>query len=148
MVMNVMNTFEHIVESLPSLLQQLLDKKAYPLKDLTEGKINDEFGTSNPVQGVYVVLDKGIPMYIGRSKTLAQRIGTDLRATQKSQATLTYKLIKQGKLNLTTMVEARNYVYRNCTVKMLPVPHVKTRAVFVIYASMKLETIYNSFLES
>jgi len=143
-----MNTFEHIVESLPSLLQQLLDKKTYSLKDLTEGKINDYFSTMDPVQGVYVVLDKGDPVYIGRSKTLAQRIGTDLRATQKSQATLTYKLIKQEKLNLTTMLEARDYIYKNCTVKMLPVDCMYTRAVFVIYASMKLKTIYNSFLES
>lgn len=143
-----MDSFESISDSLPSYLEQLLKQKAYSLKDLTEGKIIDHFSTSDSVPGVYVIFDKGEPVYIGRSRTLAQRIGVDLRSIQKSQANLTHKLTTLGLENITTMKEARAYMYKNYTVKMLRLENEYARAIFLIYTSMKLETKFNSFIES
>lgn len=143
-----MQSFENIVNSLPLYLSQLLAQKEYSLADLTEGKIKNHFGTNDPVSGVFVAIEKNTPVYIGRSKTLAQRVGVDLRSIQQSQATLTYRIMKSGFLNVKTMTETRSYMYKHFTIKMLQLDDEYERAIFQIYASMKLKTKYNSFLES
>lgn len=143
-----MYSFENIVNSLPLYLEQLLAQKAYCFADLTEGKIKEHFSTSNPVSGVFVMYEKSEPVYIGRSRTLAQRIGVDLRSIQKSQATLTYKLMNLGLMGFNTMEETRTYMYKHFTIKMLQLDNEYERAIFQIYASMKLGTKYNSFMES
>lgn len=143
-----MNSFESIVNLLPVYLEKLLAQKEYCFADLTEKKIKDHFCTSHPVSGVFVMLEKGKPVYIGRSRTLAQRIGVDLRSIQKSQATLTYKLMKSELPSTKTMEETRNYMYKHFTIKMLQLEDEYERAIFQIYASMKLRTKYNSFMES
>lgn len=143
-----MSSFENIVNLLPLYLEKLLTQKEYFFADLTESKIKDHFCTSSPVSGVFVMIEKGEPIYIGRSRTLAQRIGVDLRSIQKSQATLTYKLMKSDLLGFKTMEETRKYMYKHFTIKMLKLEDEYERAIFQIYASMMLETKYNSFLES
>lgn len=143
-----MDSFDNIVNLLPSYLEELLAQKEYYLADLTESKMKDHFCTSDLVSGVFVMIEKGEPVYIGRSRTLAQRIGVDLRSIQKSQATLTYKLMKSNLLGFETMEETRNYMYKHFTIKMLKLEDEYERAIFQIYASMKLRTKYNSFLES
>jgi hypothetical protein len=143
-----MNSFENIVNLLPSHLEKLLEQKEYCFADLTARKIKDHFSISGPVSGVFIMYEKNKPVYIGRSRTLAQRIGTDLRSIQKSQATLTYKLMNSGLLGIKTMEEARAYMYEHFTVKMLQIDDECERAIFQIYASMKLGTKYNSFMES
>lgn len=144
--LNFMHSFDSIVDLLPLYLEQLLAQKEYCLADLTEGKIKDHFRTRNPLSGVFVMFEKNEPVYIGRSRTLAQRIGVDLRSIQRTQATLTYKLMKL--LSFETMEETRTYLYKHFTIKMLQLDDEFDRAVFQIYASMKLETKYNSFMES
>lgn len=144
----MMHSFEKIVFSLPSYLEQLLAQKTYFFANLTEGKIKDHFGTSNPVPGVFVMLEKDEPVYVGRSKTLAQRIGVDLRSIQKSQATLTYKIMNLEPLRFKTMEDTRDYMYKYFTMKMFQINDEYERAIFQIYASMKLDTKYNSFIES
>lgn len=143
-----MSSFENIVNLLPSTLEKLLAQNEYSFADLTERKIKDHFSTSNPVSGVFVMYEKHEPVYIGRSRTLAQRIGVDLRSIQKSQATLTYKLMNSELLGFQTMEETRTYMYKHFTVKMLQLNDEYERAIFQIYASMKLRTKYNSFMES
>lgn len=143
-----MSSFESIVNLLPLYLEKLLAQKEYCFADLTESKIKDHFSTSKPISGVFVMFENGKPVYIGRSRTLAQRIGVDLRSIQKSQATLTYKLMNLGLLNFKTMEETRTYMYKNFTIKMLQLEDEYERAMFQIYASMKLGTKYNSFMES
>lgn len=143
-----MNSFENIANLLPLYLEKLLTQKEYCFADLTESKIKDHFCTNNPVSGVFVMIEKGEPVYIGRSRTLAQRIGVDLRSIQKSQATLTYKLMKSDLLGFKTMEETRDYMYKHFTIKMLKLEDEYERAIFQIYASMRLETKYNSFMES
>jgi hypothetical protein len=143
-----MSSFESIVNLLPFYLEKLLAQKEYCFADLTEKKIKDHFCASHPVSGVFVMFEKGKPVYIGRSRTLAQRIGVDLRSIQKSQATLTYKLMKSELMSVKTMEETRRYMYKHFTIKMLQLEDEYERAIFQIYASMKLGTKYNSFMES
>lgn len=143
-----MSCFEDIVILLPSYLEKLLEQKDYSFATLTKKRINDYFNTNNPVAGVFVMFEKGEPVYIGRSRTLAQRIGVDLRSIQESQATLTLKLMKLGITNTKTMEETRTYMYEHFMIKMIQLEDEYERALFQIYASMKLETKYNSFMES
>lgn len=94
------------------------------------------------------MFEKGWPVYIGRSRILTQRIGVDLRSIQKSQATLTHKLMKSGLLNVKTMEETRYYIYKNFTIRMIRIKDEDERAKFSDISSMKLTSKYNSFMES
>ncbi|MEL7656977.1 MAG: hypothetical protein AAGU75_13845 [Bacillota bacterium] len=143
-----MKSFKDITELLPIYLDKLFKQKEFRFADLTEGKLKDYFSSNGPVSGVFVMFEEGEPVYVGRSKTLAQRIGVDLRSIQKSQATLTHKLINLGYLDLRTMEEARSYMFNHFTIKMLQLEDEYDRVIFQIYAAMELNTKFNSFLES
>lgn len=143
-----MKTFEQICEILPGLLSGLTGATSYSIKDLTEGKIRTILKNREPVAGVYLMTDANDqPIYIGRSRNLAQRIGTDHRAKEKTQATLAYKLTKKGILGVVTMSDARHYMYKNFRVRMIEIDSEYARTIFEVYASMKLQTIYNTFVE-
>lgn len=75
-----MGKFFNHVETLPVLFNQLVESLSYEIDTLTEGRIKEILGESMPVKGVYLMYDKEDPMYVGRSKTLAQKIGTDERS--------------------------------------------------------------------
>lgn len=91
-------------------------------------------------------------LYVGRSRNLATRIGVDLRATSREQATISYKLttLKDDYPDLETIRDAREYMYKHYSVQMIKVPDENERAIFQIYAAMKLGTInvFNSFRET
>ena len=141
-------TFEDICNQLPQLLKDLLSQQKYPLKELTEGRIKTILNSNKPVAGVYVISQNNIPVYVGRSGNLAQRIGTDHRAIQKMQATLGFKLTTLDELpEITTMREARDYMYKNFCVQIVRIDDDNARAIFEIYASMQLNTKYNTFRE-
>ena len=90
--------YSEVHEQLPLLLEKLLGADKHLLSELTKGKIEKLIGTKSAVPGVYLMsqIDDDMPVYVGRSKNLAQRIGTDHRAIQKTQATLAQRLWKQG----------------------------------------------------
>jgi hypothetical protein len=150
-----MKTFTEIYYRLPDLLQRLKGAESYPIKDLTEGKIKKLMGQeSNPIEGVYLITDhkKKKDLYVGRSRNLAVRIGTDLRAVSKEQATLSHKIttLKEAFPDINTIHEAREYMYNNYSVQMIRVPDVNERTIFQIYAAMELATIkeFNNFRET
>lgn len=144
-------SYLEINDQLPVLLQELLSANMYPLKNLTQGKIEKILGSKEAVPGVYLMseIEDDTHVYVGRSKTLAQRIGTDHRAAQKTQATLGLKLWKQGIEGISCMKTAREYMYSRFSVRMLPIEDVYVRTIFEVYAAMSLGTIirYNSFME-
>ncbi|GED33480.1 hypothetical protein P9G84_10075 [Brevibacillus centrosporus] len=144
-----MIAYEDINKKLPELLDQLLQQEKHPIATLTKAKIETVLDSKLPVAGVYLISEGegDIPVYVGRSRTLAQRIGTDHRATQRTQATLAYKLTTLNIPGITCMISARQYMYQNYKVRILPIEDVYTRTIFEVYASMKLETKHNSFLE-
>lgn len=146
--MEFMGEFYDYVDTLPKLFKQLIESKSYPIEDLTEGRMKDLLGESNPVQGVYLMLDKETPMYVGRSKTLAQKIGTDERSLGEMQATVSKKIMKLSSNNFSTMKDSRNYLYKNYSVKFIKIDDEILRAMFVIYVTTKLKTPFNSFLET
>lgn len=141
--------FNKIIDLLPVLLEQLVNKQSYPIKSLTKSKIESILGQREPVAGVYLIscIQDNLPVYVGRSKTLAQRIGIDHRALQKTQASLAYKLTTLGRWGITNMAEAREYMFSNFHVRMIPIGDEYTRTIFEVYASMTLNTKYNSFME-
>lgn len=131
------------------LLKNLIAAERYPINTLTKGKIERILGTKERVAGVYLIseIDTDTPVYVGRSKTLAQRIGTDHRAIQKTQATLGFRLWKQGVEGISCMSTARDYMYMRFNVRIFPVEDVFVRTIFEVYAAMNLKAIQNSFLE-
>lgn len=141
-----MNTFDEIVKTFPDLFEKLVNNKKFNFGTLTCNTINLHFKRKEPVSGVYLMTDKdNNPMYVGRSRHIAQRIGTDHRSTQKSQANLTHKY---AKLNSISVLDARGYMFENYYVQMVEIENEHARTLFEVYAAMKLNTPFNSFRES
>lgn len=142
-----MGKFYDYVERLPVLFNQLVESPSYKIKDLTEGSIKEILGESLPVEGVYIMYDKEVPMYVGRSKTLAQKIGTDERSLGQVQATVSKKIIKEESNNFSTMEEARNYLFNNYSVRLIKIDDEVLRTLFVVYVATELGTPFNDFME-
>lgn len=142
-------SYNDVHNQLPALLEKLLSAEKYPLRTLTRGKINKILVSEEAIPGVYLMseIENDTPVYVGRSKTLAQRIGTDHRAIQKTQATLGLRLWKQGIEGILCMKTAREYMYRRFNVRMLPIENEYVRTIFEVYAAMNLCTEHNSFME-
>lgn len=143
-----MGKFFNHVEALPILFRKLVESPNYTIDSLTEGKIKEILGQSMPVKGVYLMYDKEVPMYVGRSKTLAQKIGTDERALGEIQATVSKKIMKIESNDFSTMKEARSYLFNNYSVKFIKIDDEILRAMFVIYVATELTTPFNSFMET
>jgi len=143
--------YHEINKKLPELLADLLSSDKYPLKTLTKGEIQKILGKKKAVSGVYLMseVDDDTAVYVGRSKNLAQRIGVDHRAIQKSQSTLGLRLWKQGIEGISCMKTSREYMYQRFNVRFLPIEDVYLRTVFEFFASIILDTTskYNSFME-
>ncbi|WP_223702160.1 hypothetical protein [Sutcliffiella deserti] len=152
---NVVISFENIYEGLPKRLDKLISAPKYEIKSLTEGTIKKVLGEDNlPIEGVFLITNhtNNQMLYVGRSRNLATRIGVDLRAVTREQATISYKLttLKDEYPHLISIRDAREYMYKNYSVQMIKVPNENERAIFQIYAAMKLGTInvFNSFRET
>lgn len=141
-----MSKFFDYVEELPVLFKNLENSQSHKIEELKESKLKEMLGSSLPVAGVYVMYDKNVPMYVGRSKTIAQKIGVDEKALSKNQATVSRKIMQVN--NYETMKDARNYLYENYTVKFIPIENEVMRSLFQIYVATKLETPFNSFMEN
>lgn len=148
-------SFEDIYGRLPKRLDDLINAPKYEIKILTEGTIKKVLGEDSlPIEGVFLISDhtNNQMLYVGRSRNLATRIGVDLRATTKEQATISYKLttLKNEYPNLETIKDAREYMYKHYSVQMIKVPDENERAVLQIYTAMKLGTVnvFNSFRET
>lgn len=147
-------TFENIYNGLPQRLNELTSAPKYEIKNLTQGTIKKLLGEESlPIEGVFLISDhvKGQMVYVGRSRNLATRIGVDLRATTREQATISYKLTTLADYpNLKTIIDAREFMYKHYSVQMIKIPDENERAIFQIYAAMKLGTIkvFNSFRET
>lgn len=136
-----------ILDDLLQLIKELRNSTYYPLSDLTNGKIQTILGSKNNIAGVYAIsIEKPENIvYVGRSKNLAVRIGTDHRALQSSQANFTKFLLDEFKLK--SMKEARNLLYKKGWVRFLRIDNVIERAILEIYAAVTFGTKYNSFME-
>ncbi|AGK96697.1 hypothetical protein [Clostridium pasteurianum] len=143
-----MGKFFDYVEKLPVLFKQLVESPSYNIDNLTEGKIKEILRESSPVKGVYLMYDKEIPMYVSRSKTLAQKIGTDERALGEIQATVSKKIMKDENNDFSTMKEARSYLFDNYRVEFIKVDDEILRSMLVIYVATELKTPFNSFMET
>jgi hypothetical protein len=143
-----MGKFFNNVETLPILFRQLVESPNYRIDTLTEGRIKEILGESMPVKGVYLMYDGEIPVYVGRSKTLAQKIGTDERALGEIQATVSKKIMKLNTNDFLNMKDARDYLFNNYSVKFIKIDDEIVRAMFVIYVATELSTPFNSFMET
>lgn len=62
--------FNEIIVTLPDKLNLIKSSKKYDLRGLTKSSISKIFNNRKPVPGVYVMYDKDVPVYVGRSGNL------------------------------------------------------------------------------
>ncbi len=150
--------FEHIVAQMEPLLKQLQNCTPY----------NAPTYKGLPEKGIYVFYEKGEPMYVGRvgstsKQTMRHRIQQQTRPSAlHNQAAFAFRLL-QERLDVTTghgaelrrpelakkyeaeFKEMKERV-RNMEVRAVEIQDSVTQAVFVIYASLSLNTVrYNIF---
>jgi hypothetical protein len=141
-------TFDEIVTYFPELFEKLVNSPKYNFGELKRNEVSKIFNTTNknPISGVYLISNtQNHPIYVGRSRNIAQRIGDDHRSSDAGIANLTKKIAKE---NNVTHLEARNYMFGDFEVQMIQIENDYARTLFEIYAAMKLKTPYNSFREA
>jgi hypothetical protein len=142
----MLEEYKRINDRLPVLFEQLLESPRYSFGLITKGYLQSVLGSKEPVKGIYLISDKeDNPLYVGRSKTLAQRLGVDHRATNETRANLTLKLSKIMGMDMNM---TREYMYDNFYVRVIKVEHTIERTLLEIYAAMILNTPHNSFEET
>ena len=138
--------YKWINDRLPVLFEQLLDSPRYSFRRITKSYLQSILESKEPVKGIYLISDQeDNPIYVGRSRTLAQRLGVDHRAVTKSQANLTLKL---SRIMETDMRLTREYMYDNYFVRIVRVENTIERTLLEIYTAMILKTPHNSFEET
>lgn len=135
-----------IIDSLPDLLDKLIGSAYYNIHDLTCGRIRN-IANKRLFPGVYLFsLDShNNYVYVGRSKNIVVRLGTDHRSKDKNLAPVTGAIRKE--FSFPTMVDARKKLFKSGLVRFIEVEDVNTRAMLEIYIANELCTKYNSFLE-
>ena len=146
---NTTYRISEILKRLPVLLEVLSKSTPYELEDLTPSVVSKIMGVTSKAKcgGVYLFSEResSVPVYVGRSKNLAQRLGTQHRGLECNQAKLTAEL--KIKYEMRNMQDARQYLYDNYVVRILPEQDIIIRAILEIYIATVYDTEHNSFLE-
>lgn len=134
-----------MIEEFPIILKELIGSERYSFREITKSQIHNLFEDKGPTPGIYLISDsKNRHLYVGRSKTLAQRVGKDHRSLGRNAANLTFRISIEKNV---THKEARDYMYGEYFVQMIKMENEHMRTVFEVFAAMELKTPYNSFLE-
>jgi hypothetical protein len=129
----------------PNQLKKLWENERFAFRTITQAQIQRILQSDDSVPGIYLITDsEDRPLYVGRSKNLAQRIGRDHRSLNKNAANLTHRI---SKMNNISHQEAREYMFGDFFVRFIKVGNEHDRAVFEVFVAMELNTPYNSFLE-
>ena len=140
-------TWGDVVAQLPDLLSRLRAAKPQRIRDLTQGCVRDLLRSASTDAGVYCFfrVEDDLPVYVGRSNNLPQRVGENHRSMAENRATVTKYLM--WKYELESMRDAREYLCDNYQVRLVPEPNPYVRAAFEVCAAMELGTEFNSFME-
>ena len=155
-----MNSFEHIIDTMPLLLNELNNKPIFKKAEITAGQ------ASVPKKGIYVFFENGRPIYVGRSNNIKQRLnGHCNQWSDRFSATFAFRLaIKEyeSKYQKSTkgirrqdlendkdfkiiFNEAKLRVAK-MGIKAVDIDNPITQTIFEVYAAMKLGTSeFNSF---
>ncbi len=141
-----MNHADEILKELPDLYKKLCAEKTYELRNLTAGKICSLLGKE--CGGVYLFSrrkgktdDYDDYAYVGKTNKFHVRVGSDHRSTD-SIAQATKHLLKMN-ADLTDMKEARERLYSDYRVRMLPLDDKDTRDLLEVYTIIKLRPTLN-----
>ncbi len=140
-------TWDAIVKRLPGLLSALMESKPHTLQVLTKGKMQQLLEERGCRAGVYVLSRTADDQaaYVGRCLSLPQRAGSDHRSLDRICNPVALRLKK--KFAFPRMSDARDYLYENYQIRLAVEPDANTRAVFELYAALRLKTEFNSFEE-
>ena len=142
-------TPEQILKRLPKLLDKLRNAEPHDMTHLTPRRVVEylQEQRDSSEAGVYAFFCKvdDMPVYVGRTATLWQRLGSQHRSTLENQAALT-KAIKD-KLGLKNMKEARELLFSDYQVRFIAEPDVAARAMLEIFASISWSTEFDRFIE-
>ena len=130
---------------LPRRLSALGAAPSYDIANLKKNRIRQILKSHS--KGLYVFCRRkdGVPVYVGQSANLPQRLGLNHRSTNKNQAPVTKAL--KNKHSLGSMKKAREILYRDYVVRLISEPDTVMRAFLEIYAAWGWDTEFNSFEE-
>ena len=153
-----MTTFQDVIDKMPVYGQELMDCEAIPMNTRADRRA---LGSKLPArEGVYVLYERGRPMYVGRSDNLKTRLlDHGLSSGGSETATFAFNIAKERFPNPSSMTrrelvrdpefqihfrEAARRV-RLMEVRAVGISDPIEQTIFEVYASMMLDTPYNSF---
>jgi hypothetical protein len=146
--------FEDVIKQMPVLFQQLASMEAV---DRTQVR-------KLPGKGVYVFYEDSKPIYVGRSKTIPDRILSHSRPSSgHNSATFAFLLAKEEAerlkydTNRTRSVLEQDQAFKQIyleqkarvsrmKIKAVGIDSPEVEAIFEIYVSKKLNTKYNDWI--
>ena len=146
--------FNDIVKQMPTLLDKL-GSMSFVTREYARKKL--------PKEGIYVFYENSRPIYVGRSKNIANRILNHSRPSSgHNSASFAFLLAKEkAQKNGVDVNATRGNLENNPTfsklyfeakervakmkIKAVEINDHETQAIFEIYASKKLNTQYNNF---
>ncbi len=137
--------FDKMIKQMELLTNMIMGNEVRSIDDFTRGEVKKYLNCSEKIAGIFILFNGNKPVYVGRTKDLAQRVGSDIRSKDKNAANVTKRIM--DKYEFEGMEEARNYVYSNFSVSLLKVEDVYLRTLLQVYIHLKYNTEFNSFEE-
>jgi len=151
--------FSNTISKFPAYLERLIESDPIVLSDLS---------ASPKMAGIYVFLEKGSPVYVGRSRNFRQRMKSHFTTKNENASSFVYLMAfeSSGRTKASYKKEgSRKQLYHdpefrenyllpaNARLKVMDIKFIEItdcteQALFEIYAAMALKTKYNSFRTS
>jgi predicted GIY-YIG superfamily endonuclease len=156
----MMNTFEQIIDSMPVLLEKLINKPLLKKEEIFTKQ------ASFPKKGIYVFFENNKPIYVGRSNNIKQRLnGHRSQGSDRFSATFAFRLAvneyekryreSTKGIRRQSLEKDQNFsvIFREAKarvsvmgIKTVDIDDPITQTLFEVYAAMKLGTLeFNSF---
>jgi excinuclease UvrABC nuclease subunit len=116
------------------------------LESCKEYEFNSDLKLNAPKSaGIYVATDnksgKGVPIYVGESKNLRDRIGSKHVSGDKSSARIKKGILDSSRAS--SWKEARNYLEKYCKVRFVEVPTPRLRILGQYFAIAYYDPEFN-----
>lgn len=153
--------FKLITDQFPDLLKQLCNA---PKKRVSEyfcrgkGIVNHLarlVDNNSDFQGIYMFYEDSIPIYVGISKHVIERLGQQTKSKSHNKASLAIRILQDRhqeefenfqRNGFTNEIIARGLDYiQQLEFAFLPISDSNTLYLFEVYAALELDCKYNSF---
>ena len=150
--------FQDVMAKMPMYMEKLGESEAISMYSMADRRVLRRKLPAS--EGIYVLYERGWPMYVGRSDNLADRLLEHGQPSGDSEtATFAFNIAKQEFPRSTSMMrkdlqkdqefqllfDAAKERVRRMAVRVVGVVDPIEQTIFEVYAHLELQTPFNSF---